>query len=56
MIGSRSRMLVKVGVMFGGHGQDRMMMMVGLWWKRDGGEGRSEREGHSISYCLSLSR
>ena len=37
-----------------GRRRDGTMMAVGLWWKREGVEGRKEKEGHSTTYCLPL--
>ena len=54
MIWSESGMLVKVCAVSGGRGRDGTMMVVGSLWKRGGVEERKEKEGRSISHCLSL--
>ena len=54
MIWSGSGILVRVCVVLGGHGRDGTMMVVGSWWKREGAEGREEKEGRNASYCLLL--
>ena len=46
-------MLVKVCVALGGRGRDGTMMVEGWCWKKEGVEGKKEKEGRSASYCLS---
>ena len=50
MIWIGSGMLVRVCVVLGGRGRDGTMMVVGSRWKREGIEGRKEKEGRSASY------
>ena len=55
VIGSESGMQVRVCVALNGRGRDGMMMVVGSWRKkREGVEGRKEKEGRSASCCVSL--
>ena len=54
-IWSESGMPVRVYVVLGGRGRDGTMTVVGSWRKkREGVEGKKEKEGRSASCCLSL--
>ena len=54
MIWSGSERLETVCVVLFGRRRNGTMMVVGLGWKREGVEGRKEKEGRSASHCLSL--